>query len=324
MRRHLALAALAAAIVLLAPVSLMTGRAMVPLAAWFDTSDPRWVIIFELRLPRTLLAILIGAALGMSGAAMQGYTRNPLADPGVLGVSAMAALGAVLTLYFGGGAGGSWIVPAAAVAGAIGGVFLLVALAGMTASVITFVLAGVILQSVAGSGVALALSLAPNPWAVQEILGWLMGSLTDRSMDELLLALPFVAAGMAAMLALGRALDALALGEATAASLGIDLTRTQFVLAAGVGLATGASVAVAGMIGFVGLIVPHLVRTWIGGTPRQLLVPSALGGSLLVLAGDTLMRALPLAGELKLGIAMSALGGPFFLAMLISMRRRAA
>lgn len=324
MKRSGVLGGLCVLIVALVPLSLMTGRAMVPLEAWLDTADPRWPIIFELRLPRTLLAILIGAALGMSGAAMQGYTRNPLADPGVLGVSAMAALGAVLTLYFGLAAHAAWILPAAAVAGAIAGVFLLVALAGMTASVITFVLAGVILQSVAGSGVALALSIAPNPWAVQEILGWLMGSLTDRSIEDLRLALPFVAAGMVAMLSLGRALDALALGEASAASLGINLARTQWVLAAGVGLATGASVAASGMIGFVGLIVPHLVRTWIGGTPRQLLVPSALGGALLVLAGDTLMRAIPLESELKLGIAMSALGGPFFLAMLISMRRRAA
>ncbi|MBL9010842.1 MAG: iron ABC transporter permease [Alphaproteobacteria bacterium] len=324
MNRSGVLGGLCVLIAALVPLSLMTGRAMVPLEAWFDNADPRWPIIFELRLPRTLLAILIGAALGMSGAAMQGYTRNPLADPGVLGVSAMAALGAVLTLYFGLAAHAAWILPAAAVAGAIAGVFLLVALAGMTASVITFVLAGVILQSVAGSGVALALSIAPNPWAVQEILGWLMGSLTDRSIEDLRLALPFVAAGMVAMLSLGRALDALALGEASAASLGINLARTQWVLAAGVGLATGASVAASGMIGFVGLIVPHLVRTWIGGTPRQLLVPSALGGALLVLAGDTLMRAIPLESELKLGIAMSALGGPFFLAMLISMRRRAA
>lgn len=324
MKRSGVLVGLCVLIVALVPLSLMTGRAMVPLEAWFDAADPRWPIIFELRLPRTLLAVLIGAALGMSGAAMQGYTRNPLADPGVLGVSAMAALGAVLTLYFGLTAHAAWVLPAAAVAGAIAGVFLLVALAGMTASVITFVLAGVILQSVAGSGVALALSIAPNPWAVQEILGWLMGSLTDRSIEDLRLAMPFAAAGMVAMLSLGRALDALALGEASAASLGINLARTQWVLAAGVGLATGASVAAAGMIGFVGLIVPHLVRTWIGGTPRQLLVPSALGGALLVLAGDTLMRAIPLESELKLGIAMSALGGPFFLAMLISMRRRAA
>lgn len=315
---------LVVAIAVLSMLSLMAGRAMVPFSAWTDMSDPRWAIIFELRLPRTLLAIVIGAALGMSGAAMQGYTRNPLADPGVLGVSSLAALGAVVTLYFGFTANAAWLLPVAAVGGAIAGVFLLVALAGLTASVITFVLSGVILQSVAGSAVALALSLAPNPWAAQEIMNWLLGSLTDRSMQEVTLAAPFVAAGLLVLLTTRRALDALSLGETSAASLGTSLTRTQFLIALGVGLATGASVAVAGIIGFVGLIVPHLVRAATRATPGQLLIPSALGGAALVLASDTLMRTLPLEAELKLGVAMSALGGPFFLAMLIGMRRRTA
>jgi iron complex transport system permease protein len=324
MKRNLVVAGLIAAIAALSMLSLMAGRALVPFSAWTDTADPRWAIIFELRLPRTLLAIIIGAALGMSGAAMQGYTRNPLADPGVLGVSSLAALGAVVTLYFGFTANAAWLLPVAAVGGAIAGVFLLVALSGLTASVITFVLAGVILQSVAGSAVALALSLAPNPWAAQEIMNWLLGSLTDRSMEEVKLAAPFIAAGLLILLSTRRALDALSLGETSAASLGIDLTRTQFLVALGVGLATGASVAVAGIIGFVGLIVPHLVRWATRATPGQLLIPSALGGAALVLAGDTLMRVMPLEAEIKLGVAMSALGGPFFLAMLIAMRRRAA
>lgn len=324
MKRLPLIAGLLALIVLLAAVSLMAGKVVVPFSAWTSIDDPRWAIIFELRLPRTILAVAIGAALGMSGAAMQGYTRNPLADPGVLGVSAMAALGAVVTLYFGFAADAAWLLPVAAVAGAMLGVVLLIGLAGLTASIITFILAGVILQSLAGSGVALALSLAPNPWATQEIISWLMGSLADRSMAEVKLALPFIAVGLILLATLGRALDALSLGEATTASLGISLMRTQFILAAGVGLATGASVAVSGMIGFVGLIVPHIVRTLCGGTPGQLLIPSALGGAVLVLAGDILMRILPMATELKLGIAMSALGAPFFLAMLITLRRRAA
>jgi iron complex transport system permease protein len=288
MKRGLLIASLLVALVVLAGLSLMAGRASVPFSAWTDTSDPRWAIIFELRVPRTLLAIMVGAALGMSGAAMQGYTRNPLADPGVLGV------------------------------------FLLVALAGFTASVITFVLAGVILQSVAGSAVALALSLAPNPWAAQEIMNWLLGSLTDRSMQEVTLAAPFIAAGLLILLTTRRALDALSLGETSASSLGVNLARTQFLVALGVGLATGASVAVTGIIGFVGLIVPHLIRWATGATPGQLLIPSALGGGALVLAADTLMRVMPLEAEIKLGVAMSALGGPFFLAMLITMRRRIA
>lgn len=323
MRRKLLLALLLGGILLLGGLSLMAGKALVPFSAWWDRSDPRWAIIFELRLPRTLLAILIGGALGMSGAAMQGYTRNPLADPGVIGVSAMAALGAVISIYFSFylELSSVWILPAMAIAGAVLGVALLLALAGVTASVITFVLAGVILQSVAGAGVALALSLAPNPWASGEILNWLMGALTDRSMQDVWLALPFIVPGCLILLLLGRALDALSLGEATATSLGIDLKRTQIWLALGVALTTGASVAVAGIIGFVGLVVPHLMRGLIGGTPGQLLVPSALGGALFLLAGDIAMRLIPSVSELKLGIAMSAFGAPFFLWLLISMRR---
>ncbi len=324
MTRPWHLPALAGLVIALAMASLMAGRVWAPWSAWWDTGDPRWAIIFELRLPRTLLAILVGAALGLSGAAMQGYTRNPLADPGVLGVSSMAALGAVLTLYFGFAATTPWLLPVAAVAGAIIGVLLLLAISGAAASLITFVLAGVILQSIAGAAVALALSLAPNPWATQEILDWLMGALTDRSMQEVTLAAPLIVLGAGLIFHLRRALDALSLGEASAASLGVDITRTQRLLALGVGLATGASVAVTGVIGFVGLIVPHLLRPFTGGEPGRLLLPSAIGGAALVLAADILVRLTPSAAEVKLGVALSALGGPFFLAMLFGLRRRVA
>lgn len=326
MNRTVLYIAMMAAIILLAGLSLMAGKAFVPLSAWWDTADPRWAIIFELRLPRTLLAIIIGGALGLSGAAMQGYTRNPLADPGVIGVSAMAALGAVISIYFSFylDLSATWILPAMAIGGAVLGVLLLIALAGLTASIITFVLAGVILQSVAGAGVALALSLAPSPWASGEILNWLMGALTDRAMPDVWLALACIVPGCAILLLLGRGLDALSLGEATATSLGISLPRLQLLLALGVGLTTGASVAVAGIIGFVGLVVPHLMRAVVGAQPSRLLFPSALGGALLVLAGDIAMRLIPSATEMKLGIAMSAIGAPFFLWMLIAMRRRAA
>lgn len=305
-------------------ISLAAGKVWAPLSAWVDHTDPRWSIIFELRAPRTLLAVLVGGGLAMAGAAMQGYTRNPLADPGVLGVSSMAALGAVLTLYFGAAGGANWILPAAAILGAMAGVMLLIALAGVTSSVITFVLAGVIVQTVAAAAVALALSLAPNPWATQEILDWLMGSLADRSMQDVVLAAPFIALGAAILLSLRRDLDALSLGEASAESLGVDLKRTQLLLALGVALAAGASVAVTGVIGFVGLIVPHLLRPLVGATPSRLLIPSAIGGAVLVLAADILVRLTPSVAEVKLGVALSALGGPFFLAMLISLRRRLA
>lgn len=314
--------ALVLAALALAALSMTIGKAHIPLSVWLDSADPRSVIISELRAPRTLLALMVGAALGLAGAAMQGYTRNPLADPGVLGVSAMAALGAVLTLYFGFAALTPWTLPLAAIAGAIIGVGLLMALSGFSGSAITFILSGIVLQTVSASAVALALSLAPNPWATQEIVDWLMGSLADRSYDDVRLAAPFVAIGAMLLLSLGRTLDALSFGEATAQSLGVDLRRTQALLAIGVGLAVGACVAVTGIIGFVGLIAPHLLRPLTNGAPGKLLAPSALGGAVLVLAADILVRLTPAAAEIKLGVALSAIGGPFFLIVLLSMRRR--
>jgi len=316
---------LAAALAVLGAISLMAGRVWVPLEAW-RAGEPGWIIILELRIPRTVLAMVVGAALGMSGAALQGYTRNPLADPGVLGVSSMAALGAVVSLYFGfylpALVGIAWLMPLCAMAGALIGVLVLIGLTGSAPGTVTFVLAGVVLNIVAGAGVALALNLAPNPWAVNEIVNWLMGSLTDRSLADLQMAAPFVALGLGLLLATGRAQDALTLGETGAQSLGISLSRTRLLLALGVGLAAGASVAVTGVIGFVGLVTPHLLRPFLGPRPAGLLLPSALGGAVIVLAGDILVRLIPSAAEVRLGVAMAALGGPFFLGLLLVQRRR--
>lgn len=323
MKRGLAIIiGLIVAIALLAGLSLAAGKVFVPLSAFADQADPRWAIIFELRLPRTLLAIIVGAALGLSGAAMQGYTRNPLADPGVLGVSAMAALGAVLSLYLGAAAAAAWVLPTTAITGAVAAVVLLMMLAGNAPSSVTFVLAGVVLQTVAGAATALALTLAPDPWAVSEIMNWLMGSLADRSSAEVWFALPPAVVGGALLLSLARALDGLTLGEAGAQSLGVNLKSVRWRLAAGVGLATGASVAVTGIVGFVGLIVPHILRPFFGARPGSLLIPSALGGAVLTLAADILVRLTPSAVEVRLGAVMAALGGPFFLAILLSRRTR--
>ncbi len=321
-RRILIFIAFAAALVALSGLSLMVGRVWAPWSAWTDRSDPRWAIIFDLRLPRTVLALMVGAVLGLAGAALQGYTRNPLADPGALGVSSMAALGAVMTLYFGAGAAAPWVISAAAMGMAFLAVILLLLFAGVGSGLVTFVLSGVILQTLAAAGVALALSLAPNPWAVNEIINWLMGSLADRSMDEVRFAAPFMAVGAALILLTARSLDALTLGETTARSLGVDLRVTQLLLALGLALTTGASVAVTGVISFVGLIVPHLVRPLVGGRPGALLLPSALAGAALVLAADILVRLTPAAHEVKLGVAMAALGAPFFFALLVTLRRR--
>jgi iron complex transport system permease protein len=316
---------LAALVGLLAVASLSAGRIAVPLSAWLSAgSDPRWAIVFSLRLPRTLLCVLVGGALGGSGAALQGYVRNPLADPGTLGVSQMAAFAAVMTLYLGAAAAWPWVLPVGAILGAILGVVMLLALSGTASSSTTFILAGIILNVIGAAGVALALSLAPSPWAVNEIINWLMGSLADRSLDDVMLAAPFIVVGLGLLLLSGQALDALTLGEAGARGLGIDLDRTRVLIAAGVGLAAGASVAAAGVIGFVGLVTPHLMRPLVGARPRALLGPCILAGAAMVLAADILVRLVPSQGELRLGVAMAALGGPFFLALLMSMRRRMA
>ena len=310
-------------IALLFMLSLSAGRVWTPPGAWLHFGqDPRWTVVFQLRLPRTLLGVLVGAALGASGAALQGYTRNPLADPGVLGVSPTAALGAVIVLYFGLSAASPWLLPAAAMLGAAIGLVLLLALAGASSTVVTFVLAGIVLETMATAGTTLALNLAPNPWAVDEIVSWNMGALTDRSFEEVRLAAPFIAAGLALLLTTRRDLDALTLGELGAQSLGVDLRALRLRLLTGVALCVGASVAVTGVIGFVGLITPHLLRPWFGARPGALILPSAAGGAVLLLAADILVRLTPAAAEIRLGVAMAALGGPFFLALLIRMRRR--
>ena len=300
-------------------VSLFAGKVWVPLGAW-ASDDPRWLIIAELRLPRTLLAAAVGAALGMSGAAMQGYLRNPLADPGLFGVSAGAALGAVLSLFFGISAP-FWLLPSFALMGAGGAMALLALLVGRSGSIIVFTLAGVTLSTIAGSLTALAISLAPSPFVTTQIVTWLMGALTDRSWNDVWLALPLLSAGMAVLAFTGPALDALTLGEDAARTMGVDPVRLQWLVVAGVGLCVGGSVAAAGVIGFVGLIVPHLVRPFAGHKPSAVLLPSALAGALLVLLADCAVRAMPTVSELRLGIAMSMLGAPFFLLLLFRMRR---
>lgn len=298
------------------PLSLLAGR------VWIDpASTPNAALILgELRLPRALLAIVVGGGLGAAGAAMQGYLRNPLADPGLFGIAPGAALGAVAALWFGYNTS-AWLLPLFALIGAGGAMALLAAIAGRTGGIALFTLAGLMVASLAGALTALAISMAPNAFAMSEIVLWLNGALTDRGWREVTLAAPLVALGIALLWRSGRALDALTLGEPVARSLGIDTARLLWLLVLGVGLTVGASVAVAGIIGFVGLIVPHLVRPWTDRRPSQLILPSALAGALLVLVADSLVRVMPLVTELRLGIALSLLGAPFFLWLLLRLRR---
>ncbi|EZP55012.1 FecCD family ABC transporter permease [Sphingomonas sp. RIT328] len=310
------------ALLCVAALSVAAGKVWVPWDAW-TAADPRSIIIVQLRLPRTVLALLVGAALGLAGAVMQGYLRNPLADPGLFGVSTGAAFGAVLALFFG-YAAQLWLLPGFALIGAGLTMALLAVIAGRSGSLILFTLAGMILTSIFGSLTSLAISLAPTPFVSSQIVTWLLGALTDRSWDDVRIAAPLIALGAGLLFTTGRALDALTLGEQAARSMGVDPVRLQRVVIAGVALTVGASVAAAGQIGFVGLIVPHMVRPFAGHRPSATLLPAALGGALLLTLADALVRILPTVSELRLGIAMSMLGGPFFLYLLIGMRRRLA
>ena len=307
---------LSAVLALLLPLSLMAGRVwVVP-----GVTANGWLILGELRLPRALLAIVIGAGLGASGAAMQGYLRNPLADPGLFGIAPGAALGAVCALFFG-YAASAYLLPLFALAGAAGAMALLAAIAGRSGGIALFTLAGLMVASLAGALTSLIISLAPNAFAMETIVMWLNGALTDRSWREVELAAPLVLAGIVMLRLAGPALDALTLGEAVARSLGVRMDRLLWLLVVGTGLTVGASVAVAGIIGFVGLIVPHLVRPFTDGRPSRLIVPSALAGACLVLSADSAVRVLPLVTELRLGIALSLIGAPFFLWLLLRLRR---
>ena len=265
----------------------------------------------------------LGAGLGAAGAAMQGYLRNPLADPGLFGIAPGAALGAVVSFWTG-WAATAWTLPLFALIGAALAMALLGLIAGRTGSAMLFTLAGMMIASLAGALMSLAISLAPSPFAMSEIVTWLMGALTDRSWHDVSFALPLTLAGIVILMRAGKSLDALTLGDAAARSLGIDPRRLQGLMIIGVGLTVGAGVAAAGIIGFVGLIVPHLLRRFTDQRPSNLILPSALAGALLLLVADSLCRVLPLASELRLGIALSLLGAPFFLGLLLRMRRELA
>jgi iron complex transport system permease protein len=297
-------------------LSLMAGKSFIGPADWFQSGTDA-LIFAELRLPRAILGLCVGAVLGLSGAVLQGYLRNPLADPTVIGVSSSAALGGVAAILLG-------LSPfPLAMLGAGAAILLLVALAGKSGGPLGFILAGMVLATLAGSLTAFLISMSPNPYATSEILAWMMGALTDRGWSDVMWGVPLMLAGAAMLLTTGRSLDALTLGEDAALSLGINPVRLQWIIALGVGLSVGASVAVTGVVGFVGLIVPHFVRMIAGERPSAILLPSAIGGAILTLVADSLVRLVPGPGEIRLGIAMAILGAPFFFLLLARIRDRA-
>ena len=317
---------LIATVLIAAVLGIAVGTTTIPpariAAALTGHGDPiDRAILLDLRLPRVLLGFLVGTMLGVGGAALQGYLRNPLAEPSVLGASNGAALGAVIALYFGLAQRHDAMLPLLGIAGALAALGMLFLLAGRSESPLTLILAGIAVSTLAGAGISLALNLSPNPFAAMEIATWLLGSLEDRSIRHVALALPCVAIGLLLLTGQSRALDALTLGEDGAAALGIDLRRVRWRLLLGVAIGVGGAVAVSGAIGFVGLIVPHLIRPLTDRRPSAVLWPSALAGGALLLLADLAVRLIPTSSELKLGVVTAFLGVPVFLVHLMRERR---
>ena len=278
------------------------------------------IVVWEVRLPRVLLAVLVGGALGLAGAAMQGFLRNPLADPGILGVSGSAALGAVVVLYFGWAAIGWFMLPLGGLIGAFAAVVLILLLAGRHGSDVTLVLAGLAVSSFAAALIALTLNLARSPYAMSEMVYWMLGSVANRSMLHVQMILPFLLVGSAMLMAGWRYLDVLTLGDETAHAMGFKPQRWRWWLVCGIALCVGSAVSVSGAVGFVGLMVPHLVRPLVGFKPGALMPASALAGSVLLLLADLLVQALP-GKPLQLGVITALLGAPFFFYLVIHHRR---
>ena len=325
-RRIGATATLAALVGLLALTSLGIGPVRLsPLAVaealFGGGSDVSQVIVREIRLPRTILALAIGAMLGLSGAALQGLLRNPLASPSLFGAPQSAAFGAVLVIALGLADVRSYALPVAAIIAAFGSVFVLLAISGRNAGLLILILAGLAISSLAGAATALVMNLAGNPFLALEIAFWLLGSLEDRSFQHVMLALPFIIAGAAILLSQRSAFRALTLGEETAQSLGVNVNRLRLFVILGVALSVGGAVAVTGTIGFIGLVAPHLMRPLIGHDPARLLLPSALAGSAVLLAADIAVRIIPSTSDIKVGVLTSIIGVPFFLYLIMRERR---
>ncbi|MCF6281563.1 MAG: iron ABC transporter permease [Candidatus Polarisedimenticolaceae bacterium] len=306
--------------------SLFVGSNPIPivqalLESFSDDPSIFAIILTEVRLPRTLIAVIVGATLGASGAAMQGLLRNPLASPGLIGSASGAALGAVIVLYFGLVSLFSLALPLGGIIGSLFATLLVYLLSGRQAGTVTLILAGVAVNALTLAMISLLLNLAPSPYAVQEIVLWMLGSLANHSLDDLWVMLPGTLLGWALLLGCGRKLDALTLGEETAQSMGINLFRLRWRVFLAVALAVGSAISVTGSIGFIGLVVPHLLRPLVGYQPGRLMTVSALGGAILLLAADISVRLLPGSTEINVGVITSLVGAPFFLYLILKTRR---
>ena len=325
-RRAMVLVALIGLVGGLAVVSLGVGPVKLSPATVIDAlfgggSEVQRIIVQQIRLPRAILGQGIGAILGLSGAALQGLLRNPLASPSLFGAPQAAAFGAVLVIALGWADVRSFALPSAAIVAAFASVFVLLAIAGRNAGLLLLILAGLAISSLAGAATSLTMNVSRNPFAALEIAFWLLGSLEDRSFRHVMLALPFIVVGAAILLSQRHAFRALSVGEEAAQSLGVDVGRLRLLVILGVALGVGGAVAVAGAIGFIGLVAPHLMRPLIGYDPGRLLVPSALTGAALLLAADIAVRIIPSTTDIKVGVLTALIGVPFFLYLIVRERR---
>ena len=291
------------------------------IAAFFGQSSPGDnIVVWDIRLPRALAAYVVGLSLGASGAALQGLLRNPLAEPGVLGVTATSSLAATFVLYYGFAASSVYILPVSAIAGALAATALLATAAIRIKSVVTLILLGVGLSSFSAAVMSLLLNLAPNPFSLSDMINWLLGSVANRSFEDLTTVMPFMAAGLAILIFSRRGLSALTLGEEAASGVGLNLSRQRIAVVLGAGLATGASVALAGAIGFVGIVAPHLIRPFVAYDPARSLLPSAMLAGIILVIADIGVRLLPTTTELKLGVVAAIIGAPAFVWIAVSRR----
>lgn len=306
---------LAGAILALTLVGILMGETALTGAqvgqAFTDPGSGPHLVIFDIRLPRTVAALVVGGALGLAGAVMQGLLRNPLADPGVLGVSGGAGLGAALAISLGLAATPGAIEGAALGAALLVGV-LLTGLAARFREPETLILFGVALSAFLGALTSLVFNLSPSPVTLSEVFAWLLGSVANRDWSDIARQAPAMGAGLALCAYASRGLTMLTLGEETAALSGLPMNRLRAAAVAGASLLTGASVAMAGIVGFVGLVAPHLVRSASGGDPGRVLVPSTLAGAVLLAAADIAARIIPTDLELKLGVVTALFGAPLF------------
>ena len=302
------------------PVGLSPGEVIGGLVGSGDSAAA--IIVREIRVPRSLLAMLIGGTLGLAGAALQGMLRSPLASPYLLGAPSAAAFTAVAAIAVGLVGVLSTALPLAAIIGAVGSVGFLLLFAGPRASLLILILAGLAISALAAAGTALALHLAPTRFDDVEISFWLLGSLENRSIQHVIIALPFMAIGWVLLTWDRTAFRALTLGEEAAEGLGVNMRLVRLRVVAGVATGVGAAVAVAGSIGFVGLVAPQLMRPFVNHDPARLLLPAALTGAALLLVADIVVRLVPSPTEINIGIITALIGAPFFVVLIMQQRRK--